>query len=134
MPNTPTNESNDAYERRMAAGKLLVEAPQGAVFEYKNSHGIYFACGPDEAAAFVLAGTPVRVAPTPKKVLRKAWEILREAQAAGKVKLYGREVLIVVSNLGFEVALKYIVEAEGADRETVNSEWPDEWFTEAAPK
>jgi hypothetical protein len=122
----PTNESNEAYERRMAI-KELMSAPRGTKFQRRAWNSIVWDdCNKPE---WGFDEYDYRIAPTPKKVLRPAWEILREAQSAGKVKLYGREVLIVVSNLGFEVALKYIVEAEGADRETVNSEWPNEWFT-----
>jgi hypothetical protein len=76
-----SNESNEAYARRMAAGRLLLEAPQGAQFQRKgiNRPWDIWENIPPEHVLTSLFGCTVRIAPTPKKVLRPVGEILDEA-------------------------------------------------------
>jgi hypothetical protein len=128
---TLTNESNVAYDRRQRAGKLLIEAPKGAMFQYEADKNVWLPCNARSAASFIMFGHDVRTAPTPKKVLRPAWEILRDATSNGLVRTYAGETLIY-KNAGFQITLADIFAHEGMPQDELNAEWPDWFFIEEA--
>jgi len=122
--NNPTNESNEAYERRVAAGKLLVDAPQGARFEYGAAYDIWRSCAVDEVVKFALHSYPVRIAPTPKKVLKRWVEIFQlEAKHPERTFLSLGVIALAKENLDKMVG-KTREEIPGAET------FPEEWFME----
>lgn len=138
-----TNESNEAYERRVAAGRLLIEAPIGARFEYKRypedaNNDLYESCSVDYVFALVTGGNIVRISPAPKKVLRPAWEILRLCVERDILKISGEEdevleIELPESRFNFSDIVYWSKKGE-VPQWAARDKWPDEWFTTEEPK
>lgn len=68
----------------------------------------------------------VRIAPQPNRILRPAWEILRDEAAS--VRWVENIVSIYVDGFG-HVCFGTLVANQGMNREELNSQWPERWFT-----
>jgi hypothetical protein len=139
------SQSNESYERRLAAARFMLEAPQDADFEYRQmllypSAG-WDSCSAEEAFRYMIRGDLVRIKPTPKKVLRPAWEVLKTPKPAQVIYNDGGanpdEVYISfinpVGNIpqGFNVVCLF--KWAGKTREEIfawGDSLPEEWFTE----
>lgn len=121
---TTTNESNEAYERRMEAGKLLLESPQGSTFQWQDVYGKWKDCSWSDVPTWINADSEVRIAPTPKKVLKRWVEIFQiESRHPERTFLSLGVIALAKENLD-KMAGKTREEIPGSET------FPDEWFTE----
>jgi hypothetical protein len=121
----PTNESDAAYERRLAI-KELMSAPQGTQFEkclIVNGKELWF---PTNDPKWNFEHYTYRIAPTPKKVLKRWVEIFQlEANRPDRTFLSLGVIALAKENLD-KMAGKTREEIPGSET------FPEEWFTEAS--
>jgi hypothetical protein len=130
-----TNESNEAYERRVAAGTLLAEAPQGAQFQRKGINrpwDIWENIAPEHVLTS-LVGCVVRIAPTPKKVLRPFSEIMKIAEDDGLLRMHDNNAVVYMRDGGFHY-VQHILKCVGEEKTSIQYAFPDAWFTTEEPK
>jgi hypothetical protein len=122
----PTNESNEAYERRMAI-KELMSAPQGTRFQWRARFtDVPFASWPDREPEWNFGLYDYRIAPQPKKVLKRWVEIFQlESKHPERTFLSLGVIALAKENLD-KMAGKTREEIPGSET------FPDEWFTEAS--
>jgi hypothetical protein len=118
---TPTNESNEAYERRMEI-KELMSAPKGTKFQRRSWNSIVW----DDCAKpeWDFDEYDYRIAPPPKKVLKRWVEIFQlEAKHPERTFLSLGVIALAKDNLD---------KMTGKTREEIpgSETFPEEWFTE----
>jgi len=73
-------ETNENYDRRIAAATFIRDAPKGSFFECFRGVDRWQRCSPADAFGCLHTQTAsVRIQPIPQKVLRPAWEIFKIA-------------------------------------------------------
>lgn len=108
------------------AAQLFAEWVEGDEFEYEGTTPRkYYGCPATDVVRWLFGDVAVRIKPRPKKVLRPAWEILREASNdQGRVALELGTGAIKVD--GFNLC--GVIEVEWGHGQ-IDKNWPDAWFT-----
>ena len=120
------SESNELYNRRLTAARFMLEAGEGAQFQYLSGRGTWQPCDAVAAFGFMLDNfTQVRLRPTPKKVLRPAWEIIKMMADLNCITFDGG-----INTRHEEVSFAMLWANRGKSYPEIGRNWPDEWFTE----
>jgi hypothetical protein len=115
------------------AAALLAEWVEGDEFE-TNCGGKWYLTRLTDVLGNLLNGNEVRTKPRPKKVLRPAWEILRdEACVETHAEVSGRRSIVVGCG-AHEKNLADIITDQGIERENLHHrDYPDRWFVIEEP-
>lgn len=110
------------------AASLFAEWVEGDRFEFKSPHHGWCPCSADEVVGMLLGDTAVRIKPRTKKVLRPAWEILRDAME--------RDVLLIEDDTSVFIDMGSAVFslADVIGNHPILEEAPDWFFTPEEPK